>query len=210
MGNRKTKHQPIGEQMSTQTSAVTKADVIVLSWWLLALRGVAAVAFGVLAFAWPGITLLTLVFLFGAYALVNGILSLVAAFKAPKGTANKGSLIFLGLLSIAAGLFTFLIPGITALGLVILIAAWAIANGVTEIVAAIKLRKVITNEWLLVLAGVASIVFGVLLLLQPGVGALALIWWIGAWAIFMGVLLIILAFKIRHLHGFVAVAEMPA
>jgi uncharacterized membrane protein HdeD (DUF308 family) len=210
MGNRKTKHQPIGEQMSTQTSAVTKADVIVLSWWLLALRGVAAVAFGVLAFVWPGITLLTLVFLFGAYALVNGILSLVAAFKAPKGTANKGSLIFLGLLSIAAGLFTFLIPGITALGLVILIAAWAIANGVTEIVAAIKLRKVITNEWLLVLAGVASIVFGILLLLQPGVGALALIWWIGAWAIFMGVLLIILAFKIRHQHGFVAVAEMPA
>jgi len=196
--------------MSTQTSAVTKADVIVLSWWLLALRGVAAVAFGVLAFVWPGITLLTLVFLFGAYALVNGILSLVAAFKAPKGTANKGSLIFLGLLSIAAGLFTFLIPGITALGLVILIAAWAIANGVTEIVAAIKLRKVITNEWLLVLAGVASIVFGILLLLQPGVGALALIWWIGAWAIFMGVLLIILAFKIRHQHGFVAVAEMPA
>jgi uncharacterized membrane protein HdeD (DUF308 family) len=210
MGNRKTKHQPIGEQMSTQTSAVTKADVIVLSWWLLALRGVAAVAFGVLAFVWPGITLLTLVFLFGVYALVNGILSLVAAFKAPRGTANKGSLIFLGLLSIAAGLFTFLIPGITALGLVILIAAWAIANGVTEIVAAIKLRKVITNEWLLVLAGVASIVFGILLLLQPGVGALALIWWIGAWAIFMGVLLIILAFKIRHLHGFVAVAEMPA
>jgi uncharacterized membrane protein HdeD (DUF308 family) len=199
--------------MSTQTSAVTtgptKADVIVLSWWLLALRGVAAVAFGVLAFVWPGITLLTLVFLFGAYALVNGILSLVAAFKAPKGTANKGSSIFLGLLSIAAGLFTFLIPGITALGLVILIAAWAIANGVTEIVAAIKLRKVITNEWLLVLAGVASIVFGILLLLQPGVGALALIWWIGAWAIFMGVLLMILAFKIRHLHGFVAAAEMP-
>jgi uncharacterized membrane protein HdeD (DUF308 family) len=170
---------------------------------------VAAVAFGVLAFVWPGITLLTLVFLFGAYALVNGILSLVAAFKAPKGTANKGSSIFLGLLSIAAGLFTFLIPGITALGLVILIAAWAIANGVTEIVAAIKLRKVITNEWLLVLAGVASIVFGILLLLQPGVGALALIWWIGAWAIFMGVLLMILAFKIRHLHGFVAAAEMP-
>jgi uncharacterized membrane protein HdeD (DUF308 family) len=199
--------------MSAQTNSVSegaKADVIVLNWWMLALRGVAAIVFGILAFLWPGITLLTLVFLFGAYALANGVLSLIAAFKAPKGTGNKGSLIFLGLLSIIAGLLTFCIPGITALGLVLLIAAWALVNGVTEIVAAIKLRKVITGEWLLILAGLLSIVFGILLLLQPGVGALALIFWIGAWAIAMGVLLMILAFKIKGLHGYIAVAELRA
>jgi uncharacterized membrane protein HdeD (DUF308 family) len=200
--------------MSTQHNkemrAGTAADVIVLNWWLLALRGLVAVMFGVLAFIWPGITLLSLVFLFGVYALVNGVLSLVTAFKAPKGTANKGTLIVLGFLSIVAGLLTFFLPGITALGLVILIAAWAIASGVTEIIAAIKLRKVITNEWLLALAGVLSIAFGILLVLQPAIGALALIWWIGAWAIVMGVLLMILAFKIRHLHGYIAVAEVHA
>ena len=200
--------------MSTETNSVTSeranADVIVLNWWMLALRGVAAVAFGVLAFIWPGITLLSLVFLFGAYALVNGILSLVAAFKAPKGTANKGALIFLGLLSIAAGLLTFFIPGITALSLVLLIAAWALINGVTEIVVAIKLRKVMTNEWLLILAGILSIVFGILLLLQPAVGALALVFWIGAWAIVIGILLMILAFKIKSRHGYITVAEVHA
>jgi uncharacterized membrane protein HdeD (DUF308 family) len=199
--------------MSAQTNSVSeraKADVIVLNWWMLALRGVAAIVFGILAFLWPGITLLSLVFLFGAYALANGVLSLIAAFKAPKGTGNKGSLIFLGLLSIIAGLLTFCIPGITALGLVLLIAAWALVNGVTEIVAAIKLRKVITGEWLLILAGLLSIVFGILLLLQPGAGALALIFWIGAWAIVMGVLLMILAFKIKGLHGYIAVGELHA
>jgi uncharacterized membrane protein HdeD (DUF308 family) len=195
--------------MNTQTEQ-GKADVIVLNWWMLALRGVAALIFGILAFVWPGMTLLGLVFLFGAYALLNGILSLVAAFKAPEGMANKGSLIFLGLLSIVAGLLTFFIPGITALGLVLLIAAWALVNGVIEIVAAIKLRKVVRNEWLLILAGVLSVVFGILLLLQPGVGGLALIFWIGAWAIVMGILLLILAFKIRSHHAYIAVAEVQA
>lgn len=195
--------------MNTQTEQ-GKADVIVLNWWMLALRGVAALIFGILAFVWPGMTLLGLVFLFGAYALLNGILSLVAAFKAPEGMANKGSLIFLGLLSIVAGLLTFFIPGITALGLVLLIAAWALVNGVIEIVAAIKLRKVVRNEWLLILAGVLSVVFGILLLLQPGVGGLALIFWIGAWAIVMGILLLILAFKIRSHHAYIAVAEVHA
>lgn len=199
--------------MSAQTNSVTErteTDVIVLNWWMLALRGVAAIVFGILAFIWPGITLLSLVFLFGAYAVVNGVLSLIAAFKAPKGTGNKWSLIFLGLLSIIAGLLTFFIPGLTALGLVLLIAAWAVVNGVTEIVAAIKLRKVITGEWLLILAGLISIVFGILLFLQPAVGALALVFWIGAWAIAMGVLLMILAFKIRGRHGYIAVTEVPA
>ena len=176
----------------------TVADLLTRNWWLLALRGLVAILFGILAFVWPGLTLLTLVYLFGWFALVNGILSFFLAAKAPKGYTRIGSLILGGLISILAGLLTFFMPGITALGLLILIAAWAIVNGIMEIVAAIKLRKVITNEWLLVLAGIASIGFGVVLFLQPAAGALVLIWWIGSFALVFGILLMILAFKMRN------------
>jgi uncharacterized membrane protein HdeD (DUF308 family) len=176
-----------------------------LNWWLLALRGLVAVLFGVLAFMWPGATLITLVWLFGAFALVNGILSLVLAAKTPKGYPKVGSLIFGGLLGILAGLLAFVMPGITALGLLILIAAWAIVTGIMELMAAVRLRKIINNEWLLVLAGIASVVFGVLLLFQPAAGALVLIWWIGAWALLSGILLMILAFRMRNWKGLIAV-----
>jgi uncharacterized membrane protein HdeD (DUF308 family) len=185
--------------------AATVVHTLQLNWWLLALRGLVAVLFGVLAFMWPGATLITLVWLFGAFALVNGILSLVLAAKTPKGYPKMGSLILGGLLGILAGLLAFVMPGITALGLLILIAAWAIATGVMDLVAAVRLRKVINNEWLLVLAGIASVVFGVLLLLQPAAGALVLIWWIGAWALVLGFLLMILAFRMRNWKGFIAV-----
>jgi uncharacterized membrane protein HdeD (DUF308 family) len=184
---------------------VTVVDTFRLNWWLLALRGLIAVVFGVLAFMWPGATLLTLVWLFGAFALVNGILSLILAAKTPKGYPKVGSLILGGLLGILAGVLTFIMPGITALGLLILIAAWAIVTGVMEIVAAVRLRKIITNEWLLVLAGIASVAFGFILLFQPGVGALALIWWIAAWAVVFGILLMILAFRMRNFKGFIAI-----
>jgi uncharacterized membrane protein HdeD (DUF308 family) len=185
--------------------AVTVVHTLKLNWWLLALRGLVAVLFGVLAFMWPGATLITLVWLFGAFALVNGILSLVLAAKTPKGYPKVGSLIFGGLLGILAGLLAFVMPGITALGLLILIAAWAIATGVMELVAAIRLRKIITNEWLLVLAGIASVLFGVILLFQPAAGALALIWLIGAWALVSGILLMILAFRMRNWTGIVEI-----
>ena len=175
-----------------------------LNWWLLALRGLVAVLFGVLAFMWPGATLITLVWLFGAFALVNGILSLVLAAKT-KGYPKVGSLIFGGLLGILAGLLAFVMPGITALGLLILIAAWAIVTGIMELVAAVRLRKIINNEWLLVLAGIASVAFGVILLFQPAAGALVLIWWIGAWALLSGILLMILAFRMRNWKGLIAV-----
>jgi len=189
-----------------QTSqAATMVHTLKLNWWLLALRGLVAVLFGVLAFMWPGATLITLVWLFGAFALVNGILSLVLAAKTPKGYPKVGSLIFGGLLGILAGLLAFVMPGITALGLLILIAAWAIVTGIMELVAAVRLRKIINNEWLLVLAGIASVVFGVLLLFQPAAGALVLIWWIGAWALLFGILLMILAFRMRNWKGFIAV-----
>jgi uncharacterized membrane protein HdeD (DUF308 family) len=175
------------------------ADTLRRNWWLLALRGLAAVLFGVLAFIWPGVTLLTLVWLFGAFALVNGILSFVLAAKAPKGFPRFGSLILGGLLGILAGLLTFVMPGITALGLLILIASWAMVTGILEIIAAIKLRKEISNEWLLILAGLASVAFGVVLLLRPAAGALVLVWWIGAYALVFGILLFVLAFRMRSL-----------
>jgi uncharacterized membrane protein HdeD (DUF308 family) len=193
-----------GSDMKTGDVA-TMVHTFKLNWWLLALRGLVAVLFGALAFIWPGATLITLVWLFGAFALVNGILSLVLAAKTPKGYPKVGSLIFGGLLGILAGLLAFVMPGITALGLLILIAAWAIATGIMELMAAVRLRKIITNEWLLVLAGIASVLFGVILLFQPAAGALALIWLIGAWAVVSGILLMILAFRMRNWKGLIAV-----
>jgi uncharacterized membrane protein HdeD (DUF308 family) len=187
--------------ISDSTRTLTVADLLARNWWLLALRGLAGVLFGILAFIWPGVTLVALVFLFGAFALVNGILSLVLAWNAPRGFPRFGSLILGGILGIAAGIITFILPGITALGLLIMIAAWAIATGILEIVAAIKLRKVIPNEWLWVLAGILSLIFGVLLLLQPAAGALVLVWWIGAYALVFGIVLMILAFRLRRTFG---------
>jgi uncharacterized membrane protein HdeD (DUF308 family) len=175
------------------------ADTLAHNWWLLALRGLAAIIFGILAFVLPGITLFSLVILFGAFAIANGILSLALAAKAPKGYPRFGSLVLGGILGIIAGIFTFFWPGITALGLVILIAAWAIGTGIMEIVAAIKLRKELSHEWLLVVAGLLSVCFGVLLALMPGPGALVLVWWIGAYAFVFGILLLMLAFKLRRL-----------
>jgi uncharacterized membrane protein HdeD (DUF308 family) len=185
----------------------TIADVLTHNWWVLALRGLAAIAFGVLAFIWPGITLLTLIFLFGAFALLNGVLAFVAASRAPKGYPRFGSLILEGILSIAAGVIAFIIPGVTALALLVLIASWAIVSGIFEIVSAIRLRKVIRHEWLLALAGLASIAFGVIMILQPAVGALALVWWTGAFMFAFGILLVALAFRMRRWRGALPATE---
>jgi uncharacterized membrane protein HdeD (DUF308 family) len=177
----------------------TVADTLSHNWWLLALRGLAAIIFGILTFIWPGISLFALIVLFGAFALVNGVLSVFLAAKAPKGYPRFGSLLLGGLYGIFAGILTFIWPGLTALGLLIMIAAWAIVTGTLEIVAAIKLRNEIKHEWLLILAGLCSVVFGVLLMLMPGAGALVLVLWIGAYALVFGILLMVLAFKVRRL-----------
>src|SRR5258707_1144038 len=163
----------------------TVSEFLARTWWLMAIRGLIAVLFGVVAFIAPAVTILTLVYLFGAFAIANGIISLVLAYKAPKGS-RLGGLIFGGIIGIIAGVIAFVLPGITALSFVILVGAWAIVTGIMEIVAAVKLRKVISHEWLLVLAGVASIAFGVIVFFMPSAGALALTWWIGAYAIFFG------------------------
>jgi uncharacterized membrane protein HdeD (DUF308 family) len=177
------------------------ASTLSRNWWLLVLRGVVAIVFGVLAWAEPGITLAALVLLFGAYSMADGILCLWTAIAGPKGHEYWWLVLLQGLVGIGIGLLSFFAPGITALALLFYIAIWAIATGTLEIAAAIRLRKEIDNEWLLLLAGLASVAFGVVLAAQPAAGALAVLWLIGSYAILFGVLLLILAFKVRNFVG---------
>ena len=171
-------------------------------WWILMLNGLCAIAFGVMAFVWPGLGLLTLIILFGVYCIADGITA-VGASLARSGDGRSWALMLVaGLISIAAGTVAFARPGLTAYALLILIAVWAMLRGVFEIVAAIELRKLIRNEWFLILAGAVSILFGAVLIARPGAGALAVIWLIGAAAIARGVLLEILSLRLRgELHG---------
>ena len=164
-------------------------------WWALALRGVFAVLFGLLTFLIPGITLLTLVLLFGAYAILDGIFDIISAVKAP---GRHRPLVLEGVVGIIIGILTFIWPGITTMVLLYLIAFWAIFTGILEIVAGIRLREVIANEWLLILMGVLSVLFGFLILIFPGAGALAIVIWIGAYALLFGIMLIALAFLLRR------------
>jgi len=171
------------------------------NWWLLLLRGIAAIIFGVLAFAWPGVTLLTLILFYGAFALVDGVLAIIAAITGG-APAPRWWLVIVGLLGIAAGLLTFLMPGLSALVLLFFIAGWAIATGVFQIIGAIQLRKEIDNEWFLILGGIISVLFGIGVMLAPGAGALALVWVIGTYAVIIGVLLVALAFRLKkHAHS---------
>jgi uncharacterized membrane protein HdeD (DUF308 family) len=167
------------------------------NWWAIALRGVVAIAFGVLAFLWPGLTLYALVILFGAFAIVDGVLALVGAFRRREGRRPDFFLIIGGLAGIAAGIIAFVLPGLSALALLYVIAAWAIVTGIAEVVAAYQLREEIRGEWLLALSGAVSFVFGLFIALFPGPGALAVVWLIAAYAIVSGVILLALAFRLR-------------
>jgi uncharacterized membrane protein HdeD (DUF308 family) len=168
------------------------------NWWLLLLRGIAAFAFGVLAFIWPGITLLTLTLLWGAYTLADGVLALWAAITGgARDVAPRWWLAIVGIAGIISGLVAFFWPGVTALVLLMFIASWSIVIGVMQIVGAIQLRKEIDGEWLLVLGGLLSIAFGVILMIQPDAGALAVVWIIGWYAILAGVLTSVLALRLK-------------
>jgi uncharacterized membrane protein HdeD (DUF308 family) len=167
-------------------------------WWVLLLRGVFALLFGVLAWLWPGLTLETLVLFFGAFALVSGVFQVFAAFAGRRQHEQWWILLLEGLLGIAVGFLTWRAPGITALALVLYIAAWALVTGVLEIVEAIRLRKEIEGELWLGLSGLLSVGFGILLMIAPGAGALALLWIIAAYAVVFGAFLILLAFRVRR------------
>jgi uncharacterized membrane protein HdeD (DUF308 family) len=168
------------------------------NWWMFAVRGVVAVIFGVLALIWPGLALQVLVLVFGAYALVDGIFAVIAGIAARGYFDRWWAVLLEGLAGILIGVLTFFWPNITALVLLYFIAAWALITGIFEIVTAIQLRRVITNEWMYILGGLLSILFGLLMFVFPGTGALSVIWLIGIYAIVFGISEIIFAFR---LHG---------
>lgn len=179
--------------------------VLANNWWAFVLRGVAAVLFGILTFLWPGMALLTLVYLFGFYAMTDGVFNIIGAFRRTgRDQQPWWALLISGVLSIVAGVIAFFLPPVAAMALLYLIAAWAVVTGVMSVIAAIRLRKQIEGEWVLVLSGVLSLLFGVFVVAFPGAGALALILWIGAYVFVMGVMLIVLGFRLR---SFVRAAE---
>jgi uncharacterized membrane protein HdeD (DUF308 family) len=167
-------------------------------WWALALRGAIAILFGLAALLRPGIALQALILLFGAYVLVDGVFSVVGVFGGTRGGTPRWLLLVEGVASILAGLIAFVFPILTAVFLLYLIAAWAIVTGIAEIATAIRLRKEIQGEWALIVGGILSVLFGVLLgVVGPFAGILSLIWLIGAYAIAFGVLLLVTAFRVR-------------
>ncbi len=178
--------------MLTEQSMLTD---VARRWWVFALRGVLAILFGVLAIFWPALTLVVLVILFGAYALVDGIFAVVAAVA--NRTSSRWWTLVEGLAGIVAGILTFVWPSITALVLVYVIAAWAVVTGIMEIAAAVRLRREISNEWFLILGGILSVLFGVFVAIFPGAGALSIVLLIAIYSILFGILFLILGFRLR-------------
>jgi uncharacterized membrane protein HdeD (DUF308 family) len=169
-------------------------------WWVPVIRGIAAIVFGIIAFVYPGITVATLVLFFGAWVLIDGIFRVVGAIGHRASDPDWGWHIVIGIVGIIVGLLTFHAPQITALALIIYIAAWALMIGATEIAFAIKLRREIKGEWFLILMGLASIVFAILLLWNPIAGAAAVIWLIAWYAVVLGILAIFFGFRLKALR----------
>jgi uncharacterized membrane protein HdeD (DUF308 family) len=172
-------------------------EALARNWWALLIRGIAAIIFGVLAFMWPGATILAIGILFGAYAFVDGIFAIVAAIRAAQAHQRSWPFIIEGIVGLLIAAITFYDVAITIFALFITIAAWAFITGILEIVAAIQLRKVITGEFWLIIGGIASILFAVLMIWRPLAGALAVIWIIGIYAIIFGIAMIALSLRLR-------------
>jgi uncharacterized membrane protein HdeD (DUF308 family) len=172
-------------------------NVIARNWWALLIRGIVAIIFGILAFIWPGATILAIGILFGAYAFVDGVFAIIATVRAAEAGERWWPFLIEGIVGILIAAITFYDIRITLLALYLTIAAWAFITGIFEIVAAIQLRKAIANEFWLILGGIASIAFGVLMVIFPLIGALALIWLIGTYAIIFGIIMIAFSFRLR-------------
>jgi uncharacterized membrane protein HdeD (DUF308 family) len=173
--------------------------LVARDWWVFAIRGIAAIVFGILAFIWPVTTLAVLVFLFGAYVLVDGVALLVSLIRGDAlARRHAWAVGIMGLLGIIAGIITFAWPGLTAVSLLYLVAVWAIAMGTFQVVAAVALRRELDGEFWMGLGGVASVVFGALLIVFPGAGLLSLVWLVGIWSLVFGVSSLGLAYR---LHG---------
>ncbi|MFB4307586.1 HdeD family acid-resistance protein [Actinomadura sp. GTD37] len=173
-------------------------DLMTRHWWVLALRGAFAILFGIVAWAWPGITVWALVLLFGAYALADGVIAVAHAFRGATG-ASRALLMLVGIAGIALGIAALVWPGITAFVLLMLIAAWAVATGVLEIVVAVAMHRELRGEWAYVLTGAISVLFGILLFAWPVSGAIAIVWLIGLLAILSGAAMLGAAFRLRRL-----------
>lgn len=172
---------------------------IARNWWVLLIRGLFAVGLGILAFAWPGISLLALVTVYGAYMLVDGIAAIALGIGARHQGRNWWEMILVGAFGVAAALIAFFWPGATVLALLIIIGVASVVRGGSEIAAAIRLRKLIEHEWLLGLAGALSIAFGVFLLARPAIGLITLLWWVASWAVVFGVVAVIQSFRLLSL-----------
>lgn len=172
-------------------------EILSRGWWLLVLRGVLAVVFGGMALTWPGLTLYTLVVFFGAYSLIDGIFGIIASITNWSRRDDHWLMLLSGVAGVGIGVVTFRAPDVTALVLLMYIAAWALVTGVLNVAAAIRLRKEIEGEFWLALSGVVSIVAAFAMMLFPGAGALSVIWVIGAYAIVFGVSLTALGFRLR-------------
>jgi uncharacterized membrane protein HdeD (DUF308 family) len=182
--------------------------LVARDWWAFAIRGVAAIAFGVLAFIWPEATLSVLVLLFGAYVLIDGVSMLIALARGDAlARRHAWAVGIIGVLGIVAGVVTFAWPGLTAMSLLYLVAFWAIATGTFEVIGAVALRRELDGEIWMALGGVASIVFGALLIAFPSDGLISLVWLVGLWAIVFGVSNLSLAYR---LHQISAALPMPA
>lgn len=171
------------------------------NWWVLLIRGVLAVIFGILALTNPAVTLAVLVMFFGAYYLVDGIFSIITSLTAPRGYRGWVWLLIGGIAGVIIGLLTFFMPGVTAVVLLYYVIAWLIVTGVMQVIAGIRLRKEISGELFLIMGGILTVLFALYLLVNPSVGALAVIWLIGAFAIAFGAMLIIAAFRLRSWRG---------
>jgi uncharacterized membrane protein HdeD (DUF308 family) len=181
--------------------------LLVQNWWAVALRGVFAILFGVLAIALPGVTLGALILLWGIYAVADGVFAIISGVRAAHRHERWGALIVEGIAGILAGVVAVFLPAAAAVAFIYLFALWALITGIVEIVAAIRLRREIEGEWLLGLTGVVSVLLGLYAAVFPGLGLLGLIWAIGVYAIIIGAMLLMLAFRLRRHAG---TATQPA
>ena len=175
------------------------SDALARNWWAVALRGLVAILFAIVTFAWPGVTMLSLVFVFAAYALVDGVFAIVAAVRSARQHERWGLLVLEGIVDLLAAAIAVAWPGLTILTFVLVVAAWALITGALMMIAAFRLN-LDHGRWWLVLGGLVSILYGVLLVIAPMVGAVVLTWWLGAYALVFGVLLLICAYRLRHMH----------
>jgi uncharacterized membrane protein HdeD (DUF308 family) len=186
------------------TMAMPQISELSSNWWALALRGAVAILLGLLAFTMPGITIAALVTLFGLYAFVDGVLAIMAAIRGVREHDRWGWMLLEGIVGIFVGVVAFFVPAGAAIALVWLVAVWAIVHGALEIGAAYRLRRIIADEWMLLLAGFLSVALGFLIAMRPGLGLALLVTWIGVYAMISGITLLVLAFRVRkwsHEHA---------